>query len=168
MPSIDLENQYERLRTSAIRLLDALPAADQDPAGLREALVGLHLILDGNHSSADPGDTSPVPDPARHLRSRLDFTRTPTRPIELETEADDLSRDLAADRRTRGFDTGAPVRTVQLTGLQAMIIGELLQELATRLRPGQAFGSSRHGAPLADVASDLAKNITDHTVIGRG
>ncbi|MGW4529513.1 hypothetical protein ACWEOI_01045 [Nocardia sp. NPDC004340] len=158
-------NEALSLRNSAIRLLDTLSDTENDRHGTRELLADLHLGIGKNEPPPAQSNTSLVQDPARHLRSRVDSTRTPTRPIELETEASDLSRKLLADSRTRGFDSGAAEVTVQITGLQGMIIGELLRELATRLRPGQAFGSSRRGIPLADVASDLANRIQNHTII---
>ncbi|WP_433592829.1 hypothetical protein [Nocardia sp. CA-145437] len=168
MTSTDSRSRYEQLRIVAIRVLDALPNAEHDPEGLRAALIDLHLALEGNEPTAAATDARPVQDPARHLRGCLDYTRTPTRPVELGSEAHDLRQELAADRHTRGFDAGAPERIVELTGRQGMIIGSLLRELDARLRPGSAFGSSREGIPLADVASDLADRILNQTVIGRG
>ncbi|QIS17791.1 hypothetical protein [Nocardia terpenica] len=149
--------RYARLRDTAIRVLDALGTAEADPETLRNALVDLHLTVDDS-PAVTPFPHAPQ-DPARHLRSRLKYEGDAATPVPLEEEATDLNRQLAADRGERG---------VRLTELQGMIIGNLLQELAARVRPGAAFGPSRHGESLAETATDLSWRLLDQTFVGRG
>ena len=91
-------------------------------------------------------------------------------PIGLDDEAEDLRRQLAADRTvdTVGSDSGnTESDNVVVTELRGMIIGSLLRELAARLVPGVAFGPGHNGEALAAVANELAWELLDQTFVGR-
>ncbi|MDS1272715.1 hypothetical protein RIF23_20760, partial [Lipingzhangella sp. LS1_29] len=88
----------------------------------------------------------------------------------LPQRAADLRRRLDNDRSLAdGGEPGDPdVESVNvvITELRAMVTAGLLDELAARLSPGAAFGPSRDGEPLAEVARALSKELRSQTFLG--
>ncbi|GAA5107937.1 hypothetical protein [Nocardia iowensis] len=164
----DRTAQYELLRETAIRVLDAIGNAQEEPEALRNALVDLHLTVAGDAPITTSAELPhPTLDPERHLRSRFNYVDSTAHPVPLVEEAAEIRRELAEDRGRDDHSPGDPERNVHFTGLEAMIIGGMLQELAARLQPGDAFGPSNNGAELAAVATDLAWELLDQTFVGR-
>lgn len=185
-------DHHERLRDAAIRVLNAAETVlhtrkiiESHPEQLSGALEGLRRVLRDDPPPAGaprparpawpsaPWPSSPDADtrhlnldPARHFLSGLHYVGKQAYPRMLELEAAGIRQELARDSGTvvKSYD---PDDHVRLTHLRAMIIATLLRELASRLWPGMAFGSSRHGEELAAVAEDLAWELLDQTILGR-
>ncbi|WP_063038913.1 hypothetical protein [Nocardia pseudovaccinii] len=162
-----LAQRYEELRDVAIRLLDVLDDAEGNPQMLRSALEAMHQAVRGDGPPETPDTGDPIRDPARHLLTRFDYTQGTKTPVTLDEEAANIRRELAGDRAIDDRPPGEPDREVRLTELRGMIIGGLLRELAARLSRGSAFGPSRAGEELAQVATDLSWEVLDQTFVGR-
>lgn len=160
----DFELRYRRVRDAAAAALAALGETGDYPPPAAHALSRLRQVVDQDTGAAGDSDT-PVVEPTRHLLSRFNYRGMQRFPIALDEEADELRRQLAADRTVGGSDASSG--NVVLTELRGMIVGGLLQELAARLTPGPAFGPGNHGVALATLVTELSEELLDQTFIGR-
>lgn len=161
----DLELRHQRLLDAAIALLDAVGEASVYPPQARRALAALqHAARDDIDDVPTDADVAAA-NPARHLMSRFNYQGNARFPVGLDEEAEDIRRQLAADRTVEA--AGSASDNVVLTELRGMIIGGLLRELAARLMPGAAFGPSSNGEALAAVVTDLSWELLDQTFVGR-
>lgn len=131
------------------------------PQPVADALSQLRQVVEEDTAVTN----DPLVDPARHLLSRFNYRGTQQLPVTLDDEADEMRRQLAADRAVAG--AGENSRNVVLTELRGMIVGGLLQELAARLAPGPAFGPGSNGEALAALVTELSMELLDQTFIGR-
>ncbi|MFI9538054.1 hypothetical protein ACIG56_33040 [Nocardia fusca] len=160
----DSELRYRRVRDAAVVALASVGDTGDYPPPVARALAQLRQVVEQDTGPAADSDL-PVVDPARHLVSRLNYRGTQKFPVSLDDEADELRRQLAADRTVAGTDGDSG--NVVLTELRGMIVGGLLQELAARLTPGPAFGSGTHGEALAALVTELSGELLDQTFVGR-
>ncbi|KAF0848298.1 hypothetical protein [Nocardia caishijiensis] len=134
------------LERAAAALIDAASAADADPEVVDRAVGTLAEKFRGEVTFAKPRVVG-APDPERYL---LSMARE-GRPLEIDT--------LPTTVREAG--------DVSMTGLQVVLVADLLRELAARLRPGAAFGSSTGGLALAARTDQLADTLTKLTPVRR-
>ncbi|MFI5717462.1 hypothetical protein [Nocardia sp. NPDC051750] len=160
----DFELRYRRMRDAAAAALAAVADTGDCPQPVERALSQLRQVVEHDIDPAAEGDL-PVVDPARNLLSRFNYQGTRRVPVALDDEADELRRQMAADRTVGGAD--ADSGNVVLTELRGMIVGGLLQELAARLSPGPAFGPGAHGEALAALVTELSWELLDQTFVGR-
>lgn len=166
MTDDNMPEAQQQLRNAAIHILDV--AANGTPSEpLTRALQSLALAVRGEVPQPQATHDAPVLDPSRHLLSGLHYNGTIGTPITLQQMAADWRRQLDNDRGLDDQEPDQPATGVRLTELRALIIGNVLLELAARLTPGAAFGPSSNGSDLARLVTDLSDELFDQTFIGR-
>jgi hypothetical protein len=157
--------EYARLRNAAIGVLDAMPDVRNPSARVESALWNLRAVLSGDMPRW-PDTERELLDPFEHSLTVRRYTDQHAQPMPLPERAADLRRRLDADRGVDEQPPRDPPHNVIITELRAMIIADLLEELAARLSPGAAFGPSQRGEALACFATDLAVELLDQTFVG--
>lgn len=134
---------------AATALVDAASAPDSNQDLLDGAVTALAQKFRGKVMFAKPR-VDGVPDPELYLLS----TAHGGSPLGLDSDL--LSR----------FADGS-AGEVTMTGLQVVLVADLLRELAARLRPGAAFGVGTNGLALGERTRKLADTLTESTPVRR-
>lgn len=156
---------YVCLRDAAIGVLDAMPEADGSPQRVDAALRNLRAVLAGDTSTSVDTERE-TPDPFEYSLTAKRYVSDRAKSISLAQRADDLRRRLDGDRSPQARPSDGAPGDVVITELRAMVVAGLLEELAARISPGAAFGPGRHGEALAQLSTELAKELLAQTFVG--
>ncbi|PPK70412.1 hypothetical protein V5P93_000707 [Actinokineospora auranticolor] len=164
MTGDDLAARYEALRAAAADLVHHQTPHDP-PVPYTAELDDLYQLLLAEQGSATRVESQAgSPDPTRFSLAFTDFrddgSSAPYGLVELAAE---LRADLAGDRARGERLRGEPLRDVHVSELRALVIGQLLQEVADRLAPGPAVGMAEAGRDLAALATELSEKLINMT-----
>ncbi|GAA3036413.1 hypothetical protein [Actinokineospora globicatena] len=162
----DLAARYEVLRAAAADVVHHQTPHDP-PVPYTAELDELYRLLLADQGSATQVGTSAGPvDPTRFSLAFTDFRDDgSSAPYGLVELAAQLREDLAGDRGLGEHAPGEPDRDVHLSQVRALVIGQLLEEVAGRLAPGPAVGMAEAGRGLAELATKLSEQLINMTSV---
>lgn len=164
MPDDDLTAQYEALRASAAELVHTSLRSRYRAPYTPELNALYRLLLEDQAPpvSADSESTSDAIDPARYSLAFRDYRDDgSSSPYELTELAAEIRSELDGDRAPGQHVPEHPLRDVTMTGLRAMVVSSLLDELASRLSPGPAVGNAETGGDLAAIAVEFSQRLAN-------
>lgn len=165
MPDNDLAAQYETLRAAAAEVAYSALRTRGRGAPYSPEMHRLYRLLLETQSPSAPAESAPAADaidPALYSLAFTDYRDDgSSSPYELTSLAAEIRAELDGDRAPGQHVPDHPLRDVTLTGLRAMVISALLNELATRLSPGPAVGTGETGRELAAIAVELSKRLAN-------
>jgi hypothetical protein len=158
--------RHERLRSAGAAVVAVLDSDTATSDSVQTALIDLFHAVRGERPVVVGRPGWPKHDAMRHYLSRLEYSRiTESAPSTLDEQAAEMATQLSAGRKVN--QARPDDYNIELSEPRAIVLASLLLELAARLRPGAAFGPSRQGEALAEVATGLADELLDQTALGR-
>ncbi|MCG8914503.1 hypothetical protein L6E12_01665 [Actinokineospora sp. PR83] len=164
MTDDDLAARYETLRAAAADVVHHQTPHYPPVPYTAELDEVYRLLLAEQGSATRVGSPVGSLDPTRFSLAFTDFRDDgSSAPYGLAELAAELRADLAGDRGRGEHLPGEPVRDVHVSQVRALVIGQLLQELADRLAPGPAVGMAQAGRDLAELATEFSEKLINMT-----